>query len=235
MELFSKLSKFFAIQILVEKERFRKNPHNYAIKKTQLLKQKEMAEGSGDMEKAAEMQTLLDDLEERAVELDRVRSGNVSSIRYINQRNRDRNIKESEKALKDEIEAQKGAAADPFTRRNCIPTLVTKLTNVDQKAVIRQRVEDQYRMELPDDAELRKDLSYLPSLQKKKPTEVKMVASDNSGSNYLFNVHDFDITIDLGMPGTSAGNSVVKPTLYVNTAPRRSLNLKDYKKCRGLI
>ena len=75
---------------------------------------------------------------------------------YINQRNRDRNIKESEKALKDEIEASKGAAADPFTRRNCIPTLVTKLTDVDQKAVIRQRVEDQYAMELPDDADLRK-------------------------------------------------------------------------------
>ena len=75
---------------------------------------------------------------------------------YINQRNRDRNIKETERALKDEIEEMKNAKADPFTRRNCIPTLVTKLTDVDQKAVIRQRVEDQYAMELPEDADLRK-------------------------------------------------------------------------------
>jgi len=48
-------------------------------------------------------------------------------------------------------------------------------------------------------------------------------------------VHDFDIKIDLDVPGPAAGNSVVKPTINVNTAPRRSLNLNDYKKRRGLI
>ena len=75
---------------------------------------------------------------------------------YINQRNRDRNIKETENALRRENEENKGAKADPFTRRNCIPTLVTKLHDPDQKAVIRQRVEDQYAMELPEDADLLK-------------------------------------------------------------------------------
>ena len=47
---------------------------------------------------------------------------------YINQRNRERNIKEAEKAFKVEVAEMKIAEADPFTRRQCRPTLVTKVS-----------------------------------------------------------------------------------------------------------
>ena len=36
----------------------------------------------GELERATELQEQLDELEERAQELDRVRSSNISSIRY---------------------------------------------------------------------------------------------------------------------------------------------------------
>lgn len=66
---------------MLEKNRFKKNPHNYALKKTQLLKQKEIAEVEGDLEKVSEIQETLNEVEERAQELDRIRTSNISSIR----------------------------------------------------------------------------------------------------------------------------------------------------------
>ena len=69
-------------QIIEERQRFRKNPHNYAVRKTQLMKQKDMAELEGDSDKMATAQSALDELEERATELDRVRTSNISSIRW---------------------------------------------------------------------------------------------------------------------------------------------------------
>ncbi|XP_038864789.1 RNA polymerase-associated protein RTF1 homolog [Salvelinus namaycush] len=56
-------------------------------------------------------------------------------------------------------------------------------------------------------------------------------------SEDLFKVHDFDVKIDLQVPNAEAKSlSVSANTLAVKDgAPRRSLNLEDYKKRRGLI
>ena len=54
----------------------------------------------------------------------------------------------------------------------------------------------------------------------------------------LFSAHDFDITIDLGVSGqNSAANVNLKPVTNIKptTGPKKSLNLADYKKKRGLI
>ncbi|KAG2457817.1 ACP7 phosphatase, partial [Polypterus senegalus] len=67
--------------IVKEKDRFRKAPPNYAMKKTQLLKEKAMAEESGDTEKVKQIQDQLNELEERAEALDRQRTKNISAIR----------------------------------------------------------------------------------------------------------------------------------------------------------
>lgn len=68
--------------IVKEKDRFRKAPPNYAMKKTQLLKDKAMAEESGDGDKVKVIQDELNELEERAEALDRQRTKNISAIRY---------------------------------------------------------------------------------------------------------------------------------------------------------
>lgn len=115
-------------EIVKEKERFRKAPPNYAMKKTQLLKEKAMAEELGDQEKAKQIQDQLNELEERAEALDRQRTKNISAISYINQRNREWNIVESEKALVAESHNMKNQQMDPFTRRQCKPTIVSNVS-----------------------------------------------------------------------------------------------------------
>ena len=72
---------FYILQIVLEKEKFKKNPFNYAIKKTLLLKQKELAEVEGDDERLKDVTSQLETLEERAVELDRRRTSNISSVK----------------------------------------------------------------------------------------------------------------------------------------------------------
>lgn len=101
----------FSLSLVVkvrEKERFKPNPYNYAMKKTQLMKERDSALGRGDDELAREINQQLQELEERASELDKMRTSTISSISYINDRNRKRNVEEAEKAIMEEIRANKG-------------------------------------------------------------------------------------------------------------------------------
>ncbi|XP_046351211.1 RNA polymerase-associated protein RTF1 homolog isoform X2 [Haliotis rufescens] len=224
-------------EIVAEKQRFRKNPHNYAVKKTHLLKQKETAELENDQDRLYKVQHELEELEERAVELDRRRSSNINSISYINQRNRTRNIVESEKAAKAEVEASKHAIADPFTRRHSRPTLVTKRDTAGDAKLAFMLANERKRKE----AEAAGIADILEGKQPRLPASLKDPSreggSDKKSSDDLFAVHDFDIKIDLDVP-TSAQSVVVsnRPSSQVRDgAPRRSLNLEDYKKRKGLI
>jgi RNA polymerase-associated protein RTF1 len=53
----------------------------------------------GDEEETLKLQQQLVELEERANELDKLRTSTISSISYINDRNRKRNVEEAEKAI----------------------------------------------------------------------------------------------------------------------------------------
>jgi len=46
----------------------------------------EMAEAEGDAEKAEDLRLELDDLEDRAKELDNIRTSTISAIRWVNSR-----------------------------------------------------------------------------------------------------------------------------------------------------
>uniref|UniRef100_A0A8C4GMQ0 RNA polymerase-associated protein RTF1 homolog n=1 Tax=Dicentrarchus labrax TaxID=13489 RepID=A0A8C4GMQ0_DICLA len=207
--------------IVKEKDRFRKAPPNYAMKKTQLLKDKAMAEESGDGDKVKVIQDELNELEERAEALDRQRTKNISAISYINQRNRSWNIVESEKALVAEGQNAKNQQMDPFTRRQCKPTMVSNARDPSVHAAILAHLNQKYGSGSASD----------PSGGDKN----KLTTTDLSED--LFKVHDFDVKIDLQVPNAEAKSlSVSSNALPVKDgAPRRSLNLEDYKKRRGLI
>lgn len=213
-------------EIVAEKQRFKKNPHNYAVKKTILLKQKEMADMEGDVEKQEKIQQELEELEERANELDRRRSSKINSISYINQRNRLRNMVDAEEAFKVEVAEMKNAAADPFTRRQCRPTMVTKTgTATVVKAPLQEAKDGQQKNE-------KNSNSALPSL---KTSPLK---SPEKKHQDLFAVHDFDIKIDLDVPSTGPSmviNNRSSESTREGAAPKRSLNLAEYKKMKGLI
>ncbi|KAG9336761.1 hypothetical protein JZ751_003109 [Albula glossodonta] len=208
--------------IVKEKDRFRKAPPNYAMKKTQLLKEKAMAEESGEGERVKQIQDQLNELEERAEALDRQRTKNISAISYINQRNRSWNIVESEKALVAEGQNSKNQQMDPFTRRQDPSVHAAILAHLNQKYGSGSAL---------DNAPEKNKQGQLGQ----KDKDVTKTTSDLSED--LFKVHDFDVKIDLQVPNAEAKSlSVSSNALPVKDgAPRRSLNLEDYKKRRGLI
>ncbi|XP_049596709.1 RNA polymerase-associated protein RTF1 homolog [Syngnathus scovelli] len=219
--------------IVKEKDRFRKAPPNYAMKKTQLLKDKAMAEESGDGDKVKVIQDELNELEERAEALDRQRTKNISAISYINQRNRSWNIVESEKALVAEGQNARNQQMDPFTRRQCKPTMVSNARDPSVHAAILAHLNQKYGSgSTPDPSPLEKNKQGLTDPKEKDVTKPTTDLSED-----LFKVHDFDVKIDLQVPNAEANSlSVSSNALPVKDgAPRRSLNLEDYKKRRGLI
>ncbi|KAJ8411930.1 hypothetical protein AAFF_G00155680 [Aldrovandia affinis] len=218
--------------IVKEKDRFRKAPPNYAMKKTQLLKEKAMAEEVGEGDRVKQIQDQLNELEERAEALDRQRTKSISAISYINQRNRSWNIVESEKALVAEGQNAKNQQMDPFTRRQCKPTMVSNARDPSVHAAILAHLNQKYGSGSEQDNLLDKNK---PGQLGQKDKDANKATSDLSED--LFKVHDFDVKIDLQVPNAEAKSlSVSSNALPVKDgAPRRSLNLEDYKKRRGLI
>ncbi|KAL9954513.1 hypothetical protein ACROYT_G042062 [Oculina patagonica] len=240
-------------KIVAEKQKFRKTPFNYAQKKNNLMRSKEIAEQTGNLEEAEKLRNELEDLEEKAQHLDKVRSKNLSAISYINERNRKRNIVEAEKAAAEEMsEEQK---ADPFTRRKTLPQLVSMVKNVPSPVA---RVENEENIEAASLSPGPQVTSTDGASTSSQPTETAMSDVDTmlqepvavagaqaperkpSQSEDLFSAHDFDITINLDIPapGTESRPAVATPrpaNAERDGAPRRSLNLEDYKKRRGLI
>lgn len=211
-------------KIIREKERFKQTPYNYAMKKANLMRERDAANCRGDDEVATRLNSELNELEERASELDKARTASISSISYINDRNRKRNVAEAEKAIMEEIKATKGRTVDdPFTRRSTKPRMVYKPDEADGPEVIPEVATHSVRPAEKISTSNEKENSQ--KVPKKQSTED------------LFSAHNFDITIDLEVPIPSNPVSILpKPINNIkDTGPRRSLNLEDYKKKRGLI
>ncbi|XP_003744270.1 RNA polymerase-associated protein RTF1 homolog [Galendromus occidentalis] len=227
-------------QMVDEKKKFKKNPHNYAMAKTEVMKKKEMAEQQGDQEEARKWSEELDRLEDRAKELDKQRTSTISAIAYINERNRQKNIVDIERAILEEAKKNKLKADDPFTRRKCAPSLVTKKNVVEKisseqlKTLEEMKKKDQERRRLEEENQKRE----ADELAKKKRDSEK--APRQNGED-LFTAHDFDIKIDLdsSIPSASVAHPIRASfggtSFLRDTAPKRSLNLEEYKKKRGLI
>lgn len=203
-------------KIIEEKNRFRAHPTNYAMKKTLLMKERDAAQLRGEDELARDLNTQIQELEERASHLDKRRSSSISLISYINDRNRKRNVEDAEKAIMEEIRATRGIKIeDPFTRRQTQPRMSFKAN---------EKREEPEAIQMPAPP---------PPGQKKKPDEKR---ASSSADNNLYSLHDFEIDLDVPLP-ISAVNVLPKPVEkpVKESGPKRSLNLEDYKKKRGLI
>ncbi|XP_068682593.1 RNA polymerase-associated protein RTF1 homolog isoform X2 [Montipora foliosa] len=247
-------------KIVAEKQKFRKTPFNYAQKKNHLMRSKEIAEQSGNVEEAEKIRGELEDLEEKASHLDKVRTKNLSAISYINERNRKRNIVEAEKAAAEEMsEEQK---ANPFTRRKTLPQLVSMVKTAQTPET---RVENEDDIDAGPSSPISQPTSSTGAASSSQLTQTgqlpdvaALLATPLAGaaaagghgtsaierkpshSEDLFSAHNFDITINLNIPAPGAeSRPAVATPRPANTdrdgAPRRSLNLEDYKKRRGLI
>lgn len=94
------------------------------MKKTQLMKDRDSALSRGDDEVVRDLNKKISELEERASELDKMRTSTISSISYINDRNRKRNVEEAEKAIMEEVRANKGKKVGPFFYTLCCLLLI---------------------------------------------------------------------------------------------------------------
>ena len=232
-------------KIVAQKEKFQRNPINYAMTKARLIKERDIASANGQEEAVAEFQRKLDDLEERAEELDKKRTSTISNVAYVNKQNREKNLKKAEEALIMEAKKRATEGANPFSRKKCNPRMVTKTT------LEKQKLEKENVVKVSDTS----------VSMKRKPEETEGEQSnDNSGDKNkkkakfgmglplamqkedLFDAHNFDIEIDVNTD--TMGVDVSSPAIPapINIKPttassdrKRSLNLDDYKKKRGLI
>lgn len=227
-------------KIIEEKNRFRQHPTNYAMKKTCLMKERDAAVLRGDDDLARDLTVQIEELEERANELDKKRSSSISLISYINNRNRKRNVEEAEKAIMEEVRANRGLKIDdPFTRRSTKPTMKFRARDPAEELAPMQPAPP-------------------PPGRRKADDDKKLVGP---ADNNLYSLHDFEIDLDVALPGNEL-RLLIRPHMFIfpfffsvlilvnpvphvlpkaivtkvnDAAPKRSLNLEDYKKKRGLI
>ncbi|XP_050357987.1 RNA polymerase-associated protein Rtf1-like [Nymphalis io] len=227
-------------KIVAEKERFRSHPTNYAMKKTQLMKERDVAQLRGDEELVTDLNAKLQELEERASALDKTRTSSIQSISYINNRNRKLNVETAERAIMEEVKANKGKKMDdPFTRRHTKPVMNFKSQGSRSQELLKNEqaaAEEQKLRE--EDEKLNKEKNERERLAQQTEDDVvkkdKNAPTDNSS---LYSLHDFDINIEIDLPIPKAVSSQSKQiTIKVKeSGPKRSLNLEEYKKRHGLI
>lgn len=225
-----------------EKAKFNKNPSNYAMKKTQLLKEKEHAEQMNNYIEAERIQKELNEIEERAKELDKQRTHSIAAISFINERNRAKNIQEAEKAILAEAEKERASGQDdPFRRRKCAPTLFTLKNQKNQQS------EGNGTLATADSVDSTPKNNSVLGDSKSKPLNSSKERGNSSPNPVddgdLFNAHNFDIHLDFDIPTSklpptapvNSHNSIVSLSVSSSSNNRRSLNLEEYKKKKGLI
>ncbi len=245
-------------KVVAQKERFSRHPRNYAMHKARLMKEKEIAIATGDEQRAHELEQKLNEHEERAEELDKKRTSAISSVSLINDRNRKANVSKAEAAIKLEIKnkAEQGVQSNPFTRRKCNPRMVTKVTVRNAAEALKSgqkenkiTIEDttvtvaKRKVDTVDDdedaaanANPEEEGGSNPAKAKKPKLPFIPTPQDDDD---IYGAHDFDIDIALDTPAPMAPASVNMKAVGLGGAKeggeKRSLNLDDYKKKRGLI
>ena len=225
-------------KILASKEKFSRGPKNYAVYKAKLQRERVNAVAAGNDELVEELDRKLADHESRAEELDAKRSGSLSTVTLINDRNRKGNIDRAMIGLKEEEERIKreGYATDPFTRRKTRPILSRpkkEEETMTSELLLKLEQEKQEKERAQKEKENIEEKKEYEEKDEKKP--LKKDIPD------IFNAHDFDIDIDIAPSSTqiSMNTMGVRPVATNNVAPlgptKKSIKLEDYKKRKGII
>jgi len=218
-------------KILASKEKFSKGPKNYAVYKARLQRERINALNEGNNELVEEYDQKLADHEEKAEELDQKRSGSLSTVALINDRNRKGNVERAMKGLKEEEKRLKkeGYASDPFTRRKTRPTLAVPKE---------QKMTTELLMKLEADKKVKDEKENVEKPKDEISVDSKPLKKDVPD---IFNAHDFDIDIDINPSESQVtmASMGVRPVASNNVQPlgptKKSIKLEDYKKRKGII
>nr|CAH8840974.1 unnamed protein product [Trichobilharzia regenti] len=236
-------------QIIQSKRRFQKAPTNFALRKAELIKQREQAEADGDTELLKHLDIEIEEIESQAERIERRRTSGFKSITSINQRNRALSVRQAEEAIRQESEeAMKSKEEDPFTRVHSQPVIVTKkyLENLRHKRLgVSQpdssRTSCDLNQSIPplpptpkSDLSLSSKSSLLntpvgsSSVLTEAPDSVCWsVGDDNSNlstpHDSLHAIHNFEINIDLDLDSNAdQPNSSSRTTASTNADVRHS-------------
>ena len=233
-------------KIVSQKEKFQRHPVNYAMAKARLIKEKDIAAANGMDDQANEYENKLKELEDRAEELDKKRTATISSVALVNDRNRKENLKKAEEALLAEAKKRAEEGSNPFSRKKCNPRMVTK-TLLEKKKVEKENVVRVAETSVPVKRKPEED-DKSGSAAGGDSDKAKKKAKFGTGlplamqKEDLFDAHNFDIEIDVNTDNMGVDVSSPAIPAPINIKPtttsgdrKRSLNLDDYKKKRGLI
>ncbi|CAF3774009.1 unnamed protein product [Rotaria magnacalcarata] len=143
----------------------------------------EIAKDENNVKKEKELRKKLDEMEERASEIDRIRTANNSVLAVINRRNRKSTQHNVEHALAREAQEHRNVTADPFTRRRCAPTLVSKAT-VTKEEIIRQL---HLQRAADEENAMKKKLEERRLLDEKNKAKQTMITTSDLFSNKQIN------------------------------------------------
>eukprot|EP00116_Pleurobrachia_bachei_P001986 sb/3462248/ len=207
-------------QIVKEKQKFRKNPLNFATRKTDLLSQKQMAEAIGDFAEVEKLKADIDDLEEDANRLSKDRNRDLKAISYINDKNRARTTDRIEEVLREEYNSIKCAAPNPFMRRKTNNVVVTPKFQAEEDASKFKEVLSKLAQEQLQDKE---------EVEEKKDTAAPSLAKEKSIDPFdLHNGCDIDIDIGMSDSTTPAKPAESPPPNSSSRSSRRGLNLSEF-------
>ena len=148
-----------------------------------------------------------------------------------------------------------GEKHDPFTRRKTMPVIAQmKKEDREMTSELLQELEEKAKVGIQMDGfqhhffpVLLYSYLYSSSLfqaaaavaaESTKAKAEEEEKKENRPLDDLFSAHNFDITIDLDVSSpNNATNVNLKPVVHTkkDNGPKKSLNLADYKKKRGLI
>jgi len=236
-------------KILASKKKFNKSPKNFAMHKAMLTKERDTAQFGGDIEKAADLQKQLDEIEKRAEELDNKRTSTISSISLVNDRNRKNNIARAYTGIKQEERRRQieGETDDPFTRRKTKPRLGnTKSRNAEPEqemtSELLKKLEDEKKAKEAEEVAAKKKaaLEIKPIFPATTVDFSKAAKMASGPSSDIFDAHNFELDINVDeIQSTSITPSISLKPVNASSAPagpiKRSLKLDEWKKKRGMI
>ncbi|CAK8677395.1 unnamed protein product [Clavelina lepadiformis] len=207
-------------RIVKEKSRFRKTPINYARSKTDIMRQIDIALERDDTVEAARLVDVLDDLEERATQLDNQRQNHLAGTTFINKRIKSHNLQKVQ-SYKEEWKVPRNNEADPFTRKKCKPLLMCNTKGGKQKKSLLQQIDKRYGT---GSSESNSDTE--PSNMATVATQPKHMSEDP------FDVHDFDLNIGLQMLSADEkpASFKVNPSSEISDNPHHSIGFAKCKK-----
>ncbi|VDP75181.1 unnamed protein product [Echinostoma caproni] len=197
-------------QIIQSKKRFQKAPTNFALRKAELIKQREIAEAEGDTEALRRLDLELEDIEAQADKIDRRRTLGFKSITSINQRNRVLSVLQAEEAIRKESEeARNSKEEDPFTRVHSQPN---NQANADAQSNLESSTADNAKL---SGSASSSSLPCLSSTSAGKgrgdflntPERVSWSIADEDSNtstphDTLHAIHNFEININLDLDGS---------------------------------